>query len=89
MILVDPLREYPEHRSPVKWFCHMVSDHGLDELHAMAARLELPPPAFHRDHYDLTPARRTAALALGAVEVGRKDLVRRMQPRRRIAVGQR
>jgi hypothetical protein len=77
-VLVDPLREYPDARLRWTHWCHMVSDADFDELHAFAARLGLPRRAFQGDHYDLHPALRATAVALGAVEVGTGDLVMRM-----------
>jgi hypothetical protein len=56
----------------------MVSDDGFDELHAFAARLGIPRRRFQGDHYDLHPALRVRAVALGAVEVGTGELVLRM-----------
>jgi hypothetical protein len=55
----------------------MVSDTSFDELHAMAAALGIPRVAFQRDHYDLTPALRTAAIMLGAEPVEGRELARR------------
>jgi len=52
--------------------CHMTAD-TLDELHAFAARIGLKRAWFQRHalapHYDLTPRRREAAVAAGAVEM--------------------
>jgi hypothetical protein len=57
---------------------HLVSDASYDELHAFAARLGAPPRAFERDHYDIPSDRYAAAVLLGAVEVGSKELVARL-----------
>lgn len=71
------------------WWSHLVSDVSYDELHAFAAAIGCPPRAFDRDHYDLPSARYEAAVAAGAVEVGSKELLRRLtaaglrRPRRR------
>jgi hypothetical protein len=77
-VLVDPLREYPDSSLPWTQWCHMVSDDGFDELHAFAARLGIPRRRFQGDHYDLHPALRERAVALGALEVGTGELVMRM-----------
>jgi hypothetical protein len=63
-------------RNGHRW-CHMVSDLGPDvpELHAMAVRLGLRRSWFQGDHYDLVPGRRSAALALGALEADRAKIV--------------
>ncbi|NTX07069.1 DUF4031 domain-containing protein [Myxococcus sp. CA040A] len=65
-----------EHR-----WCHLVCDPGEEvELHTFAARIGLKrawfqsPPKASKPHYDLTPPRRAAALAAGAVELDREGL---------------
>ena len=68
-ILVDELREYPGVALPFTTWCHMATDGEFDELHAFAARLGLRRRWFQRDHYDLPPHGRAAAVALGAEEV--------------------
>jgi hypothetical protein len=77
-ILVDELREYPGVALPFTTWCHMATDGDLDELHAFAARLGLQRRWFQRDHYDLPPHGRGAAVALGAEEVRTGELLRRM-----------
>jgi hypothetical protein len=57
---------------------HLVSDVSFDELHAFAARLGVPPRAFERDHYDIPSHRYADVVAAGAVEIGPKELVRRL-----------
>jgi len=74
-ILVDPAVWSWRGR---RW-AHMVSDADLDELHAFAARLGLPPQAFHEDHYDVPTELREEALVLGAVAVDGRELVRRLR----------
>ena len=77
-VLVDPLREYHDAGLPWTRWCHMVSDAGFDELHAFAAAMGIARRRFQGDHYDLHPALRARAVALGAVEVGMGELVQRM-----------
>lgn len=60
-------------RNEHRW-CHMIAD-TEGELHAMASRIGCRREWFQGDHYDLTPKRRAAAVAAGAVEVGRRELV--------------
>jgi hypothetical protein len=57
---------------------HLVSDVSFDELHAFAAAVGCPPRAFDRDHYDVPSGRYDDAVAAGAVEVGSKELLRRL-----------
>lgn len=58
--------------------CHLVAD-TLDELHAMAKRIGLRREWFQDaksvKHYDLTPRRRAAAVAAGAIELSRVEFV--------------
>jgi len=77
-ILVDELREYPDAALPFTSWCHMATDGAFEELHAFAARLGLRRAWFQRDHYDLPPHGREAAVALGAEEVPTGELLRRM-----------
>jgi hypothetical protein len=77
-ILVDDLRESPHTPLPFRHWCHLVSDASFDELHAFAARLGIPRRRFQGDHYDLPSHLRERAVALGAVEVGTRELTGRM-----------
>jgi len=77
-ILVDPLRDYPHARLPVREWCHMAVDGPFAELHAFAARLGIPRRRFQGDHYDLPPHLRERAVDLGAEEVSTGELLRRM-----------
>ncbi|MDK1472490.1 DUF4031 domain-containing protein [Streptomyces sp. 549] len=61
-----------------RMWSHLVSDVSFEELHTFAARLGAPRRAFDRDHYDLPSTRYADAVRLGAVEVGSKELVRRL-----------
>jgi hypothetical protein len=73
-VYIDP-PTWPGHG---RMWSHLVSDSSFDELHAFAARLGAPPRAFERDHYDLPAERYAAAVAQGAIEVGSKELLRRL-----------
>ncbi|WP_037910658.1 DUF4031 domain-containing protein [Actinacidiphila yeochonensis] len=73
-VYIDP-PTWPGHG---RLWSHMVSDASYEELHAFADRLGVPPRAFERDHYDIAQTRYAAAVALGAVPVGSKELVRRL-----------
>jgi hypothetical protein len=57
---------------------HLVSDTSFDELHAFAARIGAPRRAFECDHYDVPSERYGTAVARGAIEVGSKELLRRL-----------
>jgi hypothetical protein len=77
-ILVDELREYPHTRLPFRHWCHLVSDRSFDELHDFAAQIGIPRHRFQGDHYDLPPHLRELAVEFGALEVGTRELTRRM-----------
>ena len=74
-VLVDECR-WP-HRG--RLWCHLVSDHDLDELHAFAVSLGVPRRGFHGDHYDLPEPLREVALAAGAEAVGSRELLVRLR----------
>jgi hypothetical protein len=83
-IYVDGLRDYRAllgRGIPGLW-CHMVTDGNLEELHEFAARLGIQRRRFQdhprHPHYDLLPASRALAVALGAVEVSTGELARIM-----------
>lgn len=69
-----------------KLSCHLVTDGPLEELHAFAVRIGLKREWFQDHpklpHYDLTPGRRALALANGAQEIARPELVALMRARR-------
>ena len=77
-ILVDELREYPDVALPFTAWCHMATDGSFEELHEFAARLGLRRAWFQRDHYDLPPHGRAAAVAHGAEQVTTHELLLRM-----------
>lgn len=64
-----------------RW-CHMWAD-TPEELHALAARIGLRRSWFQEHsrlpHYDLTPGRRRAALAAGAIEMSVVEWRKRVQ----------
>ena len=80
-ILVDPLRDYPAAGLRFTRWCHLVSDAGFDELHLFARALGIPRRRFQGDHYDLHPALRARAVALGAHEVATCLVLRMAGPR--------
>jgi hypothetical protein len=57
----------------------MVSDESLDQLHDFAQRAVIPRRAFQGDHYDVPEEHRPAMVAAGALEVGSRELVRRLR----------
>ena len=60
-----------------RW-AHLISDESYDELHELAGRLGIPRRAFQGDHYDVPADYREQAIALGAVPVSSRELVRRL-----------
>jgi hypothetical protein len=74
-VLIDEPRWWWRGR---RW-CHLVSDTSLDELHDFAARVDIPRRAFQGDHYDIPEEHRPDVVAAGAVEVGSRELVRRLR----------
>lgn len=73
-LYIDP-PTWPGHG---RMWSHLVSDVSYEELHAFAAAIGAPHRAFERDHYDIPSDRYADAVAAGAVEVGSKELVRRI-----------
>lgn len=73
-VYIDP-PTWPGHG---RMWSHLVSDASFAELHGFAERLGVPPRAFERDHYDLPSHRYADAVRAGAVEIGSKELVRRI-----------
>ncbi|MHB0928315.1 MAG: DUF4031 domain-containing protein [Candidatus Nanopelagicales bacterium] len=74
-ILVDNAH-WPNHG---RYWCHLVSDHSLQELHDFARQLGIPEHGFGGDHYDLPDMMRDVALRLGAVAVESRELVIRLR----------
>lgn len=57
--------------------CHLLAD-TLEELHGFAERIGMRREWYQprsTPHYDLSLRKREAALALGAVEIGREETV--------------
>ncbi|AIA05268.1 DUF4031 domain-containing protein [Streptomyces noursei] len=73
-IYIDP-PHWPGHG---RMWSHVVSDRSFEELHRFAAALGAPGRAFERDHYDWPAERYDDAVRAGAVEIGSKELVRRL-----------
>ena len=67
-------------RNRHEW-CHLIADTD-EELHEFAAKIGMLRYWFQGDHYDLTPKRRAAAVAAGAVEVDRHGFVEVLRRRR-------
>nr|WP_202433392.1 MULTISPECIES: DUF4031 domain-containing protein [unclassified Streptomyces] len=90
-VYIDP-PTWPGHG---RLWSHLVSDVSFEELHAFAAAIGCPPRAFERDHYDVPEAHYADAVRAGALEVGSKEIVRRLtdaglrRPKGRPAPGRR
>ena len=69
----DPI--WPAHG---RLWAHMVSDASVAELHAFAARHDIPRRAFDLDHYDVPADALDRLVAGGAKRVGGKELTRRL-----------
>lgn len=84
-VYVDLVTEHGGSKS-FRWThsCHMYAD-TLEELHAMALSIGMRRSWFQDKeklrHYDLVPARRKAAVALGAIEHAREQMVQFMRSR--------
>jgi len=74
VILVDDPR-WPAHG---RLWAHLVSDTGLDELHAFASGHGIPHRAFDLDHYDVPEESVAGLIAGGAERVDSHELVRRL-----------
>lgn len=74
-ILIDPPL-WPAHGTV---WSHLVSDTAYAELHEFAARVPLPRRGFDLDHYDVPASLYDRAVALGAIPVGARDVVRRLR----------
>lgn len=65
---------------------HMIAD-TLDELHVMAKKIGMKKEWFQEDasfpHYDVSISRKKDALKLGAIEIERREIVRKMRELRK------
>jgi hypothetical protein len=77
MILIDPLVLW-NYRGRRLW-CHMASDHSVNELHSFAKLIGMNREWFQdkagKPHYDLTEARRDLAVARGAHQVTTEEML--------------
>lgn len=84
-VYVDPVLEHGG-SATFRWkrSCHLYADR-LDELHALAAALGLRRAWFQNHdrlpHYDLVPSKRARAVALGAREHTREQMVQFLRAR--------
>lgn len=58
-----------------RYWCHLISDTSLSELHEFADLLGIPERAFGGDHYDIPSDVRERAIALGARPVSSRAIV--------------
>ena len=77
-----------------RW-CHLLADDEA-ELHAFAAGLGIERRRFQTrperpwiDHYDIDEPRRAAAIERGAIELGRRDVVRLVARKRAATLARR
>ncbi len=66
--------------------CHMIADTS-DELHAMARTIGVDPrwiqrESTHREHYDVSLAKRALAVKAGAKEITMRDVARILNRKR-------
>ncbi len=61
------------------YWCHLVSDTDLVELHDFARQLGCRRVGFQGDHYDIDIVSREQAIEIGAEAVGSRELVRRLK----------
>lgn len=69
------LIDEPLWRRHDRWWCHLVSDTSLAELHDFARRLGVPERGFGGDHYDIPEEMREHAVRLGARPVSSREVL--------------
>lgn len=81
-VYVDGLRDYGWHRGPS---CHLIAD-SVEELIEFAETIGMRREWFQAKstpHFDLTAVGRSAAVAMGAVELNNRELVAKIRELRR------
>lgn len=61
-----------------RW-AHLVSDDSYAELHSFAGELGVPRHGFQGDHYDIPEYLHSTALAMGAILVDSRILVKHLR----------
>lgn len=78
---VDQLKKYNG-----KYWCHMMTDGDLKELHQFALSIGLKRSWFqnriYHPHYDLVPSKRNLAIQKGAKSVDGKTMIEKCSPER-------
>lgn len=82
MVYVDRLRPVPL-TAEWRWesSCHMIAD-TLEELHAMAHKVDLLPNWFQdgrHPHYDLARHKREQAIRAGAKVISTREMIQRLK----------
>lgn len=83
MILVDAVQWYDRRVTKLRYeyWCHMVSDLNVEELHEFAKTLGMRRSWFQNrerfPHYDITANKREQAIKLGAASVTGRELIQR------------
>lgn len=72
---VDQLQAHAKRNRLGNLWCHLWAP-KVEELHAFAALIGVKRCWFDRDHYDLNPEQRAAAVKAGALEVTSRDIAR-------------
>jgi hypothetical protein len=72
--------------------CHMIAD-SREELDAMADRIGvqrkwIQHEGTHMEHYDVSLTKKAAAIRLGAVEIGMRELMLKCRAKRVLETGE-